>query len=150
MNAGRTLELEYEFEAPLDTVYRAFTQPDLLGRWWGPEGTRVYRCHVDFRVGGDWRIGIVTSSGEKRDVAGKYTSIAPDKIAFTWQWHYEGAPPEETLVTIEFATIEPERTRIRLQQVEFASRETCDAHRDGWTSTLGELTRFLRTEEVNR
>lgn len=53
---------ERTYAAPIADVWRAWTDPDLLRRWWGPENTTVPECEVDLRVGG--RIRIVMEAGE--------------------------------------------------------------------------------------
>lgn len=62
---GFTFERTYG--APIDTVWQAWTQPELLREWWGPENTSIPECEVDLRVGG--RIYIVMEAGE---AMGKY------------------------------------------------------------------------------
>jgi uncharacterized protein YndB with AHSA1/START domain len=54
---------ERTYEAPIDDVWRAWTEPELLRQWWGPEKTTIEECEVDLRVGG--RIRIVMRAGEE-------------------------------------------------------------------------------------
>lgn len=65
----KTKELSFErsFSSPVDTVWQAWTQPEMIREWWGPEKTTVPECEVDLRVGG--AIRIVTEAGEEM---GKY------------------------------------------------------------------------------
>jgi uncharacterized protein YndB with AHSA1/START domain len=58
----KQLHLERSYPAPLATVWRAWTEPELLRRWWGPEHTMITDCDVDLRVGGS--IHIVMQAGE--------------------------------------------------------------------------------------
>ena len=59
---AKQLEFERSYPSPLATVWRAWTEPDMLRRWWGPEHTTVTDCEVDLRVGGV--IHIVMEAGE--------------------------------------------------------------------------------------
>lgn len=63
----RELTFERTYAAPIDAVWKAWTQPELLRQWWGPEKTTIPECEVDLRVGG--RIYIVMEAGE---AMGKY------------------------------------------------------------------------------
>ncbi|MBL8777558.1 MAG: SRPBCC domain-containing protein [Acidimicrobiales bacterium] len=63
----KDLHFERTYAAPPDAVWRAWTEPDRLRQWWGPEKTEVAECEVDLRVGG--RIFVVTVAGE---AMGKY------------------------------------------------------------------------------
>lgn len=58
----RELRFERAYVAPIEAVWRAWTQPELLRQWWGPQKTTVPECEVDLRVGG--RIYIVMEAGE--------------------------------------------------------------------------------------
>ena len=58
---------ERSYAAPIGDVWRAWTQPELLRQWWGPEKTSITECEVDLRVGG--RLRIVMEAGEEM---GKY------------------------------------------------------------------------------
>lgn len=63
----KQLDFERSYPAPIATVWRAWTEPDMLRQWWGPEKTSVPECEVDLRVGG--KIYLVTEAGEEM---GKY------------------------------------------------------------------------------
>ncbi len=63
----KTLTFERTYPAPIEAVWKAWTRPELLREWWGPEKTTVPDCEVDLRVGG--RIYIVMEAGE---AMGKY------------------------------------------------------------------------------
>lgn len=63
----KELHLERSYPAPVDAVWRAWTDPDELRAWWGPEKTSVAECEIDLRIGG--RIHVVTVAGEEM---GKY------------------------------------------------------------------------------
>ena len=65
----KTKELGFErsYAAPVDEVWRAWTRPEVLREWWGPDKTAVAECNVDLRVGGT--IHVVTEAGERM---GKY------------------------------------------------------------------------------
>ena len=63
----KELHFERSYAAPVDAVWRAWTEADRLRGWWGPEKTTVGECEIDLRVGG--RIYVVTVASEEM---GKY------------------------------------------------------------------------------
>ncbi len=63
----KELDFERSYPAPIATVWRAWTRPEMLRDWWGPDKTTVPECEIDPRVGG--RIYVVTQAGEEM---GKY------------------------------------------------------------------------------
>jgi uncharacterized protein YndB with AHSA1/START domain len=63
----KELTFERSYAAPVETVWQAWTQPEILRSWWGPDKTTVPECEIDLRVGGT--IHIVTEAGERM---GKY------------------------------------------------------------------------------
>jgi uncharacterized protein YndB with AHSA1/START domain len=74
-----------EFDAPAHLVFRAFTTPELIKRWWHANRGEVMSAEVDLRVGGKWRWMMVTTEGGF-EVAfhGQYLEIAPDqKLVYT-------------------------------------------------------------------
>jgi len=149
MNAGdqaqdEVLHMNREFDAPVEKLVEAFTNPAVMTQWWGPEGMQVYRCEVDLQPGGAWCVGLLGADGEPRDVSGRFTQVEDRAIAFTWRWHYEGASDVETLVSIAFEHISDLRSAIHLTQQTFASVADRDNHKGGWTSSFGCLDNYLK------
>ena len=103
---------ERVFDAPRDRVFDAYTDPELISRWWGPRGTTTFVEQMDVRPGGGWRFVIRNDAdGEETGFKGIYREVsAPERIVQTFEW--EGMPGH---VVIETATFEAlgERTRVR-------------------------------------
>ena len=98
-----------EFDAPRHLVYRAWTTPDLVARWWTAKRGSAKQMEIDLRVGGRWRYVMETHDGQEVAFHGVYREIVPDERLVTTEV-YEGAPlpPEEleanaTLNTVTFA-----------------------------------------------
>jgi uncharacterized protein YndB with AHSA1/START domain len=68
-----------EFDAPKHLVYKAFTTPELVKRWWGGQRGEVTLVEIDLRVGGKWRYVMVASEGFEVAFHGEYQEIAPDE-----------------------------------------------------------------------
>src|SRR5690349_5290929 len=89
-----------EFDAPAHLVWRAYTEPELVSRWWpGKRGT-MQLCEIDFRVGGAWRY-VMTSEGFEVAFHGEYQEIADGERIVNTEV-YEGAPGPGIVVTSTF------------------------------------------------
>ena len=138
----RTLVIERVFKAPPDRVFKAWTDPTVLVKWWGPEGFTTPECRMDVRPGGGWRTRMVGPGGD-HTVSGVYREIAPPRrLVFTWGWESDGNRGHETVVDLTF---EPAAggTRMRLVQRLFQNVEQRDMHTQGWNSTFNDLDRVL-------
>lgn len=125
-------------------VWRAWTDPQALSRWFGPgEPDSVTRAELDVRVGGRYHIAFRTPDGEEHDVRGVYQEVVPDrKLSFTWAW--KSTPDRVSLVTIE---LEPAAggCELRFRHDRFFDQAARDNHGRGWTATFGKLDLFLRS-----
>jgi len=86
------LSLTRTFSAPREKVFRAWTDPEELKKWWGPPGYSTPTADVDLRVGGAYRFGMMElPDGEVFYLAGTYREVRPpEKLVYTWNW--EGQP----------------------------------------------------------
>jgi uncharacterized protein YndB with AHSA1/START domain len=142
-NDALVLRLSRSFAAPRDRVFRAFTSPARLARWWGPKGFTVPACTLDVRVGGAWRTVMRSPEGRDHVVSGVYREIVPpERLVFTWAWEEDGARGHETVVTIELVET-PGGTRLQLTQEPFESERARELHGEGWSSSLDCLEEAL-------
>jgi uncharacterized protein YndB with AHSA1/START domain len=83
-------------------VYRAWTTPELIRRWWHANRGEVTDIAVDLRVGGQWRYVMIADGGFEVAFHGEYLEIVPDLKLVTTEI-YEGAPehPAQTTATFE-------------------------------------------------
>ena len=72
-----------EFDAPKHLVYRAFTEPDLIARWWSGERGEVTSVDVDLRVGGAWRYVMKANEGFEVAFHGEFREIVPNERLVT-------------------------------------------------------------------
>jgi uncharacterized protein YndB with AHSA1/START domain len=68
-----------EFDAPKELVYKAWTTPELVKRWWSGEKGEVTLAEIDLRVGGAWRYVMVAGGGFEVAFHGEYREIVPDE-----------------------------------------------------------------------
>jgi uncharacterized protein YndB with AHSA1/START domain len=119
-----------EFDAPKHLVYKAWTTPELVKRWWGANRGEVTIAEIDLRVGGTWRsVMVTTEGGVEVGFHGEYREIVPNELIVSTEV-YEGMPqgdgPEEgTLNTMTFAEADGRTTLTILVQA--PSKEIRDA-----------------------
>jgi uncharacterized protein YndB with AHSA1/START domain len=113
-----------EFDAPRHLVWKAYTTPDLIARWWGGSHGKVTSAEVDLRVGGSWRYVLAANEGFEVAFHGEYREISePERLVNTEI--YEGAPEGVGVVT---TTLTESDGRTTLTQLcEYGSREVRDA-----------------------
>ncbi|MFI5496528.1 SRPBCC family protein [Actinoplanes sp. NPDC051859] len=115
-----------EFAAPARLVWRAYTTPELIKRWWAGERGTVTSAEVDLRVGGTWRYVMTANGGFEVAFHGEYREIQEHaKLVSTEA--FEGVPdPDGTaaLVTVTFTETDG-RTRMEML-AEHHSREIRD------------------------
>ena len=90
-----------EFDAPRELVYRAFTTPELLRRWWHANRAEVTGIEMDVRVGGTWRWEAKAFNGYEFAFYGEYREVVPDERLVTTET-FSGAPDAQALTTTTF------------------------------------------------
>lgn len=96
------IQMTREFDAPVELVWRAYTEPELVSKWWpGKRGT-MQSCDIDFRVGGAWRYVMTASEGFEVAFHGEYQEIVEGERIVNTEV-FEGAPGPGILVTSTFA-----------------------------------------------
>ncbi|OGT27820.1 MAG: ATPase [Gammaproteobacteria bacterium RBG_16_66_13] len=118
------IKIVREFHAPRPLVYKAWTTPELIKRWWHANRGKATLAEVDLRVGGKWRWVMVTPDGLEVAFHGEYRELIPNEwIVYTEV--FEGAPDGEALNTLTLTESGGLTTAIMLMQLK--SREDRDA-----------------------
>jgi uncharacterized protein YndB with AHSA1/START domain len=73
--AKRTLSIRKTFDAPIDLVWEAWTQPEHIAQWWGPKGMSIKIILHDFKVGGKWKYVMPMPDGSEFISEGQYSDI---------------------------------------------------------------------------
>lgn len=146
------------FDAPRDLVFRTFTEPERLVRWWGPKGFSTPSCKVDLRTGGVFHYCMRSPEGKDYWGKGIYRDIVPDaRLVYTDLFSDENGNtvqptvhglsadwPAETEVTVAFED-EGGRTRVTLQHdVGQAPPAEVDMCRQGWGEMFDRLGDYLK------
>ncbi|HEU4703231.1 MAG TPA: SRPBCC family protein [Conexibacter sp.] len=119
--------IEREFDAPKELVWKAFTTPELVRRWWHARRGEMTVVEIDLRVGGRWRYAMITTEGGF-EVAfhGEYREIVPhERIVSTEA--YEGAPGAGPAVNTATLQERDGRTTLTIL-VQHANKADRDAH----------------------
>jgi uncharacterized protein YndB with AHSA1/START domain len=117
-----------EFDAPKHLVYKAWTTPELVKRWWNAKRGEVTVAEIDLRVGGRWRYVMVICDGVEVGFHGEYREIVPNERIVTtevFEGMPAGAPHEGTLNTVTFTEVAGRTTVTNLVQA--PSKEFRDA-----------------------
>jgi uncharacterized protein YndB with AHSA1/START domain len=136
-----------EFSAPRHHVYRAFTEPDLVRRWWAGEQGEVVSIEADLRAGGRWRYLMTANGGFEVGFNGEFTEIVPDERIIRTEI-FEGMPEAGAVSTTTFSQ-EGDRTTVAIL-VQHTSRANRDAHvhsgmETGMQASLAKLEQVARS-----
>jgi uncharacterized protein YndB with AHSA1/START domain len=163
--AGRAFVMTRDFDAPRSLVFKAWTDPALLIRWWGPRDFINPVVDLDLRPGGDWLIIMRSPEGVDYPLKGVYREIVePERIVMTEDWEEhppewqeklrrrdaEGGEPEhEALDIVTFEEYEEGRTALTIRTL-FETTATRDAMvktgmEEGWSQSLDKLEELLAT-----
>lgn len=134
------LVIRRTYDASPQRVYQAWADPELARQFLCPAGMTVGEARIDVRVGGEYRIEMLTPSGERFVAHGVYREVVPAaRLSMTWQWEEENPADEhETLLTVEFNKY-GSGTELILTHERLASLESRAGHSHGWTSMLQKL-----------
>ena len=155
----RTLVTSRVFDAPPERVYKAWTDPKQLARWFPPEGFTAPVCQLDVRVGGTMRIDMKGPEGEPfkgRLFPGKgvYREVVPNRrLAFTFTPEMEGQAMPTVLMTVEFED-QAGKTKLTIQQTLDTVAEYEEMVKtgmaEGIAESLGKLAGVLSGRSTDR
>jgi uncharacterized protein YndB with AHSA1/START domain len=99
------IQIVRDFAAPKHLVYKAWTTPDLVKRWWHAKRGKMTVAEIDLRVGGTWRYVMIADGGFEVGFHGEFREIVPNERIVSTEV-FEGVPPgqpnEGTLNTATF------------------------------------------------
>ena len=156
-----------EFDAPRERVWKAWTEPELVKQWWGPEQFTAPSIKIDLRVGGKYIFAMHGPAGSEWDKdmysAGVYKEIVPnEKLVVTdyfsdengnklppAQYGQDAAFPSEMKVTVLFEEIGKGKTRLSIVYPKPETEAQFQAMlksgmQEGWNSSLNKLAEALR------
>lgn len=150
------VQIETKFSSPVQRVWEAWSKPELVRQWWGPENYTCPAAKIDFRERGDYLFAMRSPVGDTVWSKGVYQEISPRKrIVCTDVFCDEngvmidprevGLPgewPAACLLTVDFRELEGDETLLRLTH-EGIPAEMHDDCVQGWTSSLEKMRKLL-------
>jgi uncharacterized protein YndB with AHSA1/START domain len=138
-----TLELNRRLPAPPSSVWDAFTDPDRLAQWWGPQGFSIPSLRFEPRVGEGYRIEMQRPEGDAFHLAGEFRAVDPPRrLAFTFRWEQPDPDDVENVAELVFRDA-GESTELALVQGPFRTEARRALHHDGWSDSLDKLEAHL-------
>lgn len=138
-----TLEIRRTIKAPIEKVYRAWTEPEQISQWFGCDKVNKAVVSQELKVGGEYRIDANCRDGSPGCVYGTFREIIPNqKLVYTWTNASVEYPANDTIVSIEFISRGNE-TEIHLVHSNFALEKSAEGHTFGWNECLDKLAQFV-------
>jgi uncharacterized protein YndB with AHSA1/START domain len=117
----RELHVERVFDAPRERVFAAYTDPELIPKWWGPRNATTIVEEMDATTGGDWRFRARGEDGNEIVFRGVYREVvAPERIVQTFEW--DGMPGYVSVDSVSFEEL-GDRTRVISDSIFFTAEE---------------------------
>ena len=137
------LYLRRTYAASPARLYEAWTTPEILVAFLGPNDIEARVYEFDARVGGRFHIGMHRSDAEAFHARGEFRELVPGRrIVMTWTWEEDDPADEhETLLTLEFSP-NGAGADLELTHAQLASLESRERHSEGWNSILDKLVTF--------
>ena len=150
------------FEAPVDRVWAAWSDPELIKQWWGPKDFSAPHAEVDFQVGGKYLFAMHGPAGTEFDIdmwsGGMYTEIIPMKrIAYLDHFADKDGNavspaqfgmrelPDEMAVTVEFEPVDGGKTQVTLTHAGAPAGSGSAKNMEmGWNQSLDKMAESLR------
>ena len=123
-------------------VFDAWTTPDLMLNWWGPEGVRAVGIETDLSVGGAYRIGNVLPTGATVWIGGAFDEIRAQSLP-VYTWAVEPETPRER-VTVRFHEV-AHGTCVVVTHERIPNEAAREQHTLGWAGCMDGLTRHFVT-----
>ena len=166
-NNKEGIVIERVFDAPREAVWNAWTDPEMVKKWWGPEGFTAPSVKIDLRVGGKYTYAMQGPKGSEWDrvmySSGVFKEIVPNERIVTTDYFsdedgnmikpsQEGQDenfPTEMTVTITFAEVEDGKTKLTIFYPKAENEAQFEAMlksgmKEGWSSSLNKLEAALK------
>lgn len=157
LDPDRDLVLERMLDLPPERVWAAWTEPDLLVRWFTPAPWRTVECVVDLRPGGRFDTTMQSPEGDRYPNGGAYLVVEPERLLVftsTMTEDFRPAPPSNGAddlpftARIELTPTSDGGTHYRAVAIhptaELASKHREMGFHDGWGAALDQLVALVR------
>ena len=139
--------IERVFDAPRELVWKAWTDPEHVARWWGPHGMTTRVDELDLRPGGSWRYVMLAPDGSEYPQKGVFREIVPPETIVTSAEFAVGADETHKVVlTYRFEEL-GDKTKMTMHSGMYLpmSKEEQLGVVEGWNSNFDSLVDYLTT-----
>ncbi len=153
------IKTEVLINSSIATLWEAFSEPDIVLKWWGPKNYSSPACEIDFRVGGKYLFAMEDQDGNINYNTGTYQEIQPGrKIVYTDSFGDENGTivspsvygltnyPNECLITVYFSNHDGQ-TVLSITQSGITDPEVRDNVRSSWQESLTKLKDLLENNQ---
>lgn len=131
-NKTSAVKIQRTMSAPLERVWKAWTDPNLIVKWFGCEECVGCDVSQDFTVGGAFQVLMHLDNGATMRVHGVFKEIVPmERLCYTWNSDAPEFPADDTLVTVEFRAV-GDKTELSINHTNFALEKSAQGHSIGW------------------
>ena len=140
-----TLVVRRTIQATPERLFDAWTQPEQLKKWWGPQSVACIDAEVDLQVRGRYRIANQFPDGNVLWITGEFETIErPRRLVYTWRLASEVGLSERVTVTFE---ARGQSTEVIVTHERIPSTEMRDMHEQGWLGCLDGLVQYMNNGE---
>lgn len=141
---SRTLTLNRTFDASIQIVWDAWTEPGHIAQWWGPKGMETTIVKHNFTIGGEWEYAMLMPDGSAFIGEGTYLDIIElEKIRSTANFK----PMTEGVEIQAFFEKNGDKTNFTFNVVhpteEYCKQQEAMGFKNGWGSTFDRLEEFI-------
>jgi uncharacterized protein YndB with AHSA1/START domain len=142
MDNHKQVEVTSEFDVPVEQLYKAWTEPEALKKWWHTTGFQLIDVQNELRDGGK-----IAYSFENDELAitGEYEKVEQFKqLKYSWNWHFKESANESAsyTITVEFSNTN-KGSSIHVKQQDNSKEERIIPHQKGWEKGLKDLKQYL-------
>jgi uncharacterized protein YndB with AHSA1/START domain len=156
-STSKKIYIVREFDAPVEKVWRAWTDPEILDQWWAPRPSRTETKVMDFRVGGTWQFAMITPDEQKHWLYVEFITIEKGKVISTRAVFCDdegnpvpGAP--NWYRDTKFSPIEGNRAKVDIE-ITYEDEATFERFiggffKDGTATGYNQLDKLLASEQI--
>jgi uncharacterized protein YndB with AHSA1/START domain len=139
------IQVKRTISARRERVFRAWTRPELMARWFFPGQGWTCEVSSDLRVGGHWQVSMRDAEGGQHHQFGEYREIVPEtRLVFTWSCPDLGV--QGSIVTVDLLEVNG-ATELTLTHELPPDPKVRSGHEEGWQGCLGNLEKYLQVAE---
>jgi uncharacterized protein YndB with AHSA1/START domain len=152
----KEITIEPVFNAPLERMWKAWTDPEMLKQWWGPNNVTIPECEIDLRVGGEFYIVMEAGEamgpykGTKWPMRAQFTAVEPNSyLAYNAKAWTEGQDTETMIDQITEVTLSEEngKTKVHVRAAILKTgpkaKMAAEGMQAGFTQQIEKLSNFL-------